>query len=650
MTLKKLLFIILLFFSQFLIAQEKQTPAYQYDLDKADMAFLSKKYNTAAGLYQKVYGKIKNADEKQKVLFKVAESYRKSNNFKQAIKWYEEVLNSKYPDPKVLYSFGQLLKNYERYDEASRTFYDYLFEMPDDLNAKEAMSSCNIAAEWKSKPEKFNINNLKDINTEFSDYNPFLVGKKLYFTSSRKDATGSGTFEWTGQKYSDIFESNVNGNSYSKPSPIKGINTNFNEGAAWFDADGSSVYFTQCNGTDGKGINCKIYVSYFQNNTWTAPTPLPFNSDSFSCGHPGFSADGKTLFFSSDMPGGFGEKDIWKINYDPVKNNWGEAQNMGNQINSFEDELFPFVDENGDLYFSSKGHTGMGGLDIFKSSLVNGNYSKAENLKYPINSGGDDFGLNYISQKNREKDGMIAYFASNRDGGVGDDDLYGISIKPFVFLVKGKVLEREGLSPISVASVKLKNQTGPTIFEIKTNDKGEFTGEVPLKLLLELSASKDKYLSSSSLLIDSREIEKDSILEVTILLDQIPAEDVEITMKGIYYDIDKFDIRADARPILDSLTNVLKSNPGLIIELASHTDSRAPAEYNMDLSKKRAQSCVNYLIQKGINKDRMVAVGYGETKLVNDCSDDVDCSEEEHQMNRRTTVRILKNDFKNRGR
>jgi hypothetical protein len=209
------------------------------------------------------------------------------------------------------------------------------------------------------------------------------------------------------------------------------------------------------------------YVSYFQNNNWTAPTPLPFNSDSFSCGHPGFSADGKTLFFSSDMPGGFGEKDIWKINYDPVKNNWGEAQNMGNQINSFEDELFPFVDENGDLFFSSKGHTGMGGLDIFKSSLVNGNYSKAENLKYPINSGGDDFGLNYISQKNREKDGMIAYFASNRDGGVGDDDLYGISIKPFVFLVKGKVLEREGLSPISVASVKLKNQTGPTIFEIK---------------------------------------------------------------------------------------------------------------------------------------------------------------------------------------
>ena len=167
---------------------------------------------------------------------------------------------------------------------------------------------------------------------------------------------------------------------------------------------------------------------------------------------------------------------------------------------------------------------------------------------------------------------------------------------------------------------------------------------------MEIGASKDKYLSSNSVLIDSRGILKDSLLELTFLLDQVPTEDVEITIKGIYYDLDKFDIRPDATPILDSLVNVLKANPGLVIELASHTDSRAPADYNMELSKKRAQSCVNYLIQKGINKDRLVPIGYGETKLVNDCSDDVDCTEEEHQMNRRTTVRILRNDFKSKGR
>lgn len=650
MFLKKFLFSLLLFCTLFLKAQEKQAPAYQYDLDRADMAFSSKKYNTAAGLYQKVYAKIKNADEKQKVLFKIAESYRRSNNFKQAIKWFEEVVNSKYPDTKVLYSYGQLLKNYERYDEASRAFYDYLFEIPDDTKAKEAMTSCVLASEWKSKPEKFNITNIKDLNTEFSDYNPYFANKKLYFTSSRKDATGSGIFEWTGQKYSDIFESNLSGNNYSKPVSIKGINTNFNEGAAWFDQDGSSVYFTQCNGTDGKGLNCKIFVSYFQNNSWTTAEALPFNSDSFSCGQPGFSPDGKTLFFASDMPGGFGEKDIWKISYDPVKNIWGIPQNLGNTINTDEDELFPLIDENSNLFFSSKGHSGMGGLDLFKSILNNGSYQKAENLKYPINSGGDDFGLNFIPQNNREKDGDIAYFASNREGGAGDDDLYSISIKPYVFIVKGKVLEREGMSPIAGASIKLKKQDAGIIFDIKTNDKGEFTGEVPLKLLLDLGASKEKYLSSASLEIDSRGIEKDSLLEVTILMDQVPTDDIEITMKGIYYDLDKFDIRPDAKPILDSLSNVLKSNPGLVIELASHTDSRAPAEYNLDLSKKRAQSCVNYLIQKGINKDRMVPVGYGESKLVNDCSDDVDCTEEEHQMNRRTTVRVLRNDYKNKGR
>lgn len=650
MSLKKYLLVLILFCNLFLHAQEKQVPTYQYDLDRADMAYVAKKYNTAAGLYQKVYSKIKNADEKQKVLFKIAESYRRSNNFKQAIKWYEEVLNSKYPDPKVLYSYGQLLKNYERYEEASRTFYDYLFEMPDDTHAKDAMSSCNIASEWKAKPEKFNIINLKEINSEFSDYNPIITNKKLYFTSSRKESTGSGIFEWTGQKYSDIFESELQENGFTKPNPSKGINTNFNEGAAWFDQDGSSVYFTQCNGADGKGLNCKIYVSYFQNNSWTVPESLPFNSDSFSCGHPAFSKDGKTLYFSSDRPGGFGEKDIWKIAYDPVKNTWGEPSNIGNLVNTYEDELFPSVDENDNLYFSSKGHTGMGGLDLFKSNYSNGNFSKAENLKYPINSGADDFGINFIPKLNQKKDSYIAYFSSNREGGVGDDDIYGITIKPFVFMVKGKVQEREGLAPIAAATVKLKNQEGKSFFEIKTNEKGEFTGEIPLQFLLEIGASKDKYLSSSSVLIDSRGIQKDSLLELTFLLDQVPTEDVEITIKGIYYDLDKFDIRPDATPILDSLVNVLKANPGLVIELASHTDSRAPADYNMELSKKRAQSCVNYLIQKGINKDRLVPIGYGETKLVNDCSDDVDCTEEEHQMNRRTTVRILRNDFKSKGR
>jgi outer membrane protein OmpA-like peptidoglycan-associated protein len=208
------------------------------------------------------------------------------------------------------------------------------------------------------------------------------------------------------------------------------------------------------------------------------------------------------------------------------------------------------------------------------------------------------------------------------------------------------VYDRESGQPITGASIQLTNTNGKILSEPRTNDKGLFTLDLPLNELLQLLASKDKYLTGASLLVDSRNILKDTTIEVKIPLDLVPTADIEITMQGIYYDLDKWDVRPDARVVLDSLAGILKNNPSLVIELASHTDSRAPAEYNLDLSKKRAQSCVSYLTQKGIAKDRMVPVGYGETKLVNDCSDDVDCSEEEHQQNRRTTVRVLKTDYK----
>ncbi|MCK6611106.1 MAG: OmpA family protein [Bacteroidia bacterium] len=647
--MKKLLIVLFLVFAAIYnsLAQDKPRP-WAFELERADMAYKAKKFNTAANLYQKVYPKVKDQDEKQLVLFKIADSYRKSNNFKQAIKWFEEVVNSKYPDPKVLFSYGQLLKNFERYDEAGRAFYDFLFEVPGDALAKDAMAGCSIASEWKANPQKFTITNLENLNSEYSDYSPFWVNDKLIFTSSRKESQGSGIFEWTGQKYSDLFEVNLTGND--KPSPIKSLNTDFNEGVAWLDAEGRSAYFTQCNGIDGKGLNCKIYVSYFNDNKWTAPQALPFNSDSFSCGHPAFSPDGKTLFISSDRPGGLGEKDIWMVPFDPVKNNWGEPQNPGNAINSADDELFPWVDENNSLYFASKGHIGMGGLDIFKAEKAGNGFRPAENLKYPINSGADDFGLIMLPESKRKLQAPFAWFSSNREGGKGDDDLYSISIKPFVFLVKGQVKERESNQAMSGVQVEAMDENGKTILQTKTNDKGEFAGEIPLNTLASLSIKKNGFLSPAAVQLNSMGVQKDTTAILNFLLDAIPTQDIEITMQGIYYDVDKWDIRSDARPVLDSLSNVLKANPSLVIELASHTDSRAPAEYNLELSKKRAISCVNYLSQKGIPKDRMVPVGYGETKLVNDCSDDVDCSEEEHQMNRRTTVRVLRNDYKNKGR
>jgi len=643
---KKYILLFILVFPFQLWAQEAQVKSYQIDLDRAELAYLSKKYNTAALLFQKVYPKVKDEEEKQKILFKIADSYRYSNNFKQALKWYEEVLNSKYPDPVILYSYGQLLKNFERYDEASRAFYDYSFEVPEDKQGKIAQQSCAVAANWKANPLKYKVENITALNTDQSDYAPFYSNGKLVFTSTRKEAQGSETFEWTGQKYSDLFESNVSGNTYSRPASLKALNSNYNEGVAWFDSSYTTTFFTQCNGVDGKGINCKIYVSYFQNGAWISPKPLPFNSDSFSTGHPTFTNDGKRMYFTSDLKGGFGKKDLWYMNYDAVKDIWGEPVNMGPDVNSEEDELFPYVSEKGQIYYASKGKIGMGGLDLFETADSAGTFKVAKNLQFPINSGGDDFAITFVPENKRVKDAAYAFFSSNREGGVGDDDLYSLADKPVVVLLKGLVYDRESGAPISGANIKLANGLFKVLAEPKSNDKGLFTLDLPLNEQLFVSASKDKYLTAASINMDTRNIEKDTVIEVKIPLDLVPAEDVEITLRGIYYDLDKWDVRPDAKVVLDSLAGILKNNPSLVIELASHTDSRAPAPYNLDLSKKRAQSCVTYLTQKGIAKDRMEPVGYGETRLVNDCSDEVDCTEEEHQQNRRTTVRVIKTNYK----
>ncbi len=643
-----LIFILTCTFCVELVAQQNppQT-ALDFDILKAQKTFDMKNYNTAANLYQKLYTKVRSEDDKQKMLFMIAESYRKSNNFKKAIDWYEQLINAKYPDPKIIYSYGLLLKNFERYDDANRQFYDYLFEVPDDVDAKREMQACQQAMIWKANPKKFSIKNTEELNTVYSDYSPFYSNKKLLWSSSRPEATGNVIFEWTGQKCSDIFESKKQNAVWSGIQNVKGaVNTNFNEGVAWVDSTNTTMYFTQCNGSDGKGMNCKIYVSYFQNNLWTAPLVLPFCSDSFSVGHPAFSPDGKRLFFASNMPDGFGEKDIYYINYNSNTDKWGKPVNLGARVNTAEDDMFPYVDENNMIYYSSKGFLGLGGLDIFKTQDSSGTFKQAENLQFPINSGGDDFGITFIPKTEIKNGEPIAFVCSNRDGGKGDDDIYSISIKPFIFVLKGKVFDKEMNTPLASANVMLEDDKGKNIFIIKSDATGSFIAELPLNAMLSLAANHPKYFKAVDVLISTLNTQKDSTVEINFYLDPIPAEDYEFTLKGIFYDLDKYDLRIESKKILDSLIIILNDNANIIIEIGSHTDSRATSEYNLKLSQKRAQSCVDYLVQHGIAKDRLVPVGYGETKLVNDCADGVDCTEEQHQENRRTTFRVLSTEYK----
>lgn len=625
---------------------QTQTPL-DIELVKAQKAFDLKKYNTAAGLYQKAFPKIKSEEKQDSVLFMIAESYRLSNNYTEAIKWYEKLVNTKYPNPRIIYSYGLLLKNFEQYDEASRKFYDYLFEDPDSENGKREQMACKIALEWKNNPQKFTITNLSELNTIYSDYAPTYAPNKLIWASSRTEATGSEIFEWTGQKCSDFFESDKGSAGFTTFKKLKGnVNTSFNEGSASTDTGYTTLFFTQCNGRDGKSPGCKIYVSYQNDTGWSTPEMLPFNSDSFSCGHPSMQHNGKRLFFASDMPGGFGQKDIYYVDYNRTKNTWDKPVNLGQNINTDEDDMFPFVDEKNSLYFSTNGRLGMGGLDIFYSQLIGEKYTQAQNLKYPINSGGDDFGISYVAEKYRTTKDPIAYFSSNRQGGKGDDDLYSLSIKPFSFVVKMKVLDATTRSVISSSDVIIMDSTSNPSIKLRAGNEGTVNADLPMNQRLFIKAEKEKYLSNLPIEVSTFNVSADTIVTIEIPLQLIPEEDYEFTLQGVYYDLDKFDLRPESKIILDSVAKILESNPKIQIELAAHTDSRAPADYNMTLSQKRAESCVNYLVSKGIRNERLIAKGYGETQLVNDCADDVECSEEEHQQNRRTTIRIIGTNYK----
>jgi len=268
-------------------------------------------------------------------------------------------------------------------------------------------------------------------------------------------------------------------------------------------------------------------------------------------------------------------------------------------------------------------------------------------MQYPINSGGDDFGISFVPQSQLVTgNDPIAYFCSNRPGGKGDDDIYIIAVKPFVFLVKGTVADKESNQPLAQANITVKDSSDNILYTIKTNEDGTYAAELPVEQRLTIIAQKEKYFTAKPFFTSSIGLQKDSTLKADFLLDPIPTADYEFTLNGIYYDLDKFDIRPDAAKILDSLVFMLKDNPTITIELGSHTDSRSTDDYNIKLSQKRAQACVDFLTKKGIAKDRLSAVGFGETQLFNDCTNDVDCTEEQHQQNRRTTFRVLASDYR----
>ncbi|HMR46430.1 MAG TPA: OmpA family protein [Bacteroidia bacterium] len=627
---------------------------------KADKAFNAGKYAPAADLYKKAYGKQKSKLVKAEIAYKAAECYSKMSNSKEALNWYEKSAKDNGKNPDAVLKYAQALKTNGRYDEAVAQFNAFKALEPGDNRGQDGATSSETSQQWKDKPTKYNVENVAALNTKYFDFavaTSNLEKNTLYFTSSRAEASGNKNDAWYGEKFYDIFKSTQDNNGkWSIPTPIsEAINTAASEGAMTFDAKGNVMYFTRCQKSDEKGKEgqCKIYKSVYDGAKWGAPELLPFNSDNYTCGQPSLSEDGTTLYFASDMPGGAGGKDIWMTKNE--NNAWSTPVNISS-INTAGDEMFPYIAPNGKMYFSSNGHMGMGGLDIFTATLENGAWANVTNLKYPINSSWDDFGMMFNTA-------TTGYLTSNRDGGQGQDDIYSFVVPPANFAVYGRVYDTDTKEPISGATVELFGSDG-TQLSVKTQDAGTYRYELKPDVDYKVSASFTGYLTqfkelTTKGLDESKDFEQNFDFP-------LKSTSKPIALPEIFYDLDKYSLRPESKAALDGLIKVLNDNPTITIKLTAHTDFRADDNYNLALSKKRALAAYNYLVSKKVDKDRLSWEGRGEKdakevendeqylpfkrgdklteEFIKGLSSD-ELKEKAHQYNRRTEFTVLSTDY-----
>ena len=468
---------------------------------------------------------------------------------------------------------------------------------PSDARADQEIRSCELALEWLRNPEAYKVDELKELNSKESDFSP-AYGRDdfgvIYFTSSRDDAAGNKTHGATGQSFTDIFESRIDKKSkWSTPVPVEVINSEFEDGTPSFSSDYKELYFTRCEAGKRERKGCVIMYSKRTGDTWSEPKNIGILPDSVVAAHPALSPDGLTLYFVSDIAGGFGKKDIWKSTRSRSGDAWSKPVNLGPDINTPGDELFPYCREDGTLYFSSDGLIGMGGLDIFKAEPQPDGSWIVKNMKSPINSFADDFGITF---ENKEERGI---FSSTRKG-KGNDDLYSFELPPLKFNVTGLVKDEKTGAAITGSLVQLIASDGSNL-QAETGSWGDFKFALKADVDYIFLASKRGYLNGKEKETTKGQ-EKSREFMVTILLTAI---DKPIELPNILYDFGKWDLRPESMVSLDKLVETLLDNPNVTIELMSHTDSRDTEEYNQDLSQKRAQAVVQYLIDKGIEPERL---------------------------------------------
>ena len=626
---------------------------------KADQAFTLEQYNKAAELYKKAYQNTKSRALKSEIIFKQAECYRFSGNIKRAESYYKRAVKAKYPDVIVYLRYADVLRMNEKYEEAKVQYKKYIQLNPTDVTGEMGLKSCDYSINWLANPTRYKVEIMPLVNSRFSDFSPsFGNGEysELYFTSSRSGGFSNKIDDRTGETFTDLYSSKLNKKGkWSVPLILpEPVNTEGNEGSVALNKRGTTMYFTKCDVQKKKALGCNIYVSKRKGKIWGAPTLLQIKVDSnTTLGHPTINEDESILIFSSDLRGGYGGKDLWIVKQQK-RGKWSDPVNLGPAVNTKGDEMFPFLHSDGTLYFSSTGHIGMGGFDIFKSTPdENDSYSSITNLKYPVNSSGHDFGMII------ENSGERGYLTSDRKGGKGGDDIYQFELPPLVLALKGVITDSKTGAILTNTRVVLSSSEGVAI-ETKTDNTGSYTFKLDPLLSYEILASLDGYLNKK-MTETTVGIDENKVFIVDLIMNPVKKE---IILPKIEYDFAKWNLRDKSISDLDMLAESLLDNPNVIIELKSHTDFVGNNKSNLRLSQKRADACIDYLISVGIDAGQLVAVGAGEDEpfvienkdgrfkegdvLTESYINKIKFKKNKkkaHQYNRRTSFKVLREDY-----
>lgn len=641
-------------------------------LKKADTMYDAGGYYEAARMYRKIVTKV-DKEKRGEIYFRMGEAYRITGNNTSAVAAYDNAIRQKYSNPVVyLYSAQMLMMkdDWKKDDIAKieRQINTYRQLMPDDPRGKVLEDSYKLVIETGKKTTQYKVENVGVLNTRYHDYAPAYASsdfETVYFTSSRPEgAKKRKTYAVTGQKTADIFQSSLSKKGWTKPTPIDGdVNDVYEEGTPTFNSSYTVMYFTQCRNEKGESLGCSIYESKLNGDAWGEPQQLLLVNDSLVAAHPALSSNNLTLYFSSNMPGGLGGLDLWKVTRASESDVWSEPINLGKPINTQGDEVFPYMRGDTILYFSSNGYPNFGGLDIFKSKYNDDNetYGEVINLGKPINSNADDFAIIFEDENER------GYFSSRRKGGRGGDDIYSfmLNIPVIEYYLRGRVRDAKTNATIANAEVKLTGSNGTTLKK-KTEENGRYEFRLSANTDYIAVVTREGYFAQKSKQISTKGLKDSKVFVDTLFMTSF---EKPIEIPNIFFEFGKADLTKESTASLDQLITIMNDNPQIVVELRAHTDSRGSDEVNMNLSQRRAQSIVDYLVNNGIDEDRMRARGYGKTEprvvtkdiqakypflrinarlddnYINSLKDD-EQKEICHALNRRTELQVISDQYR----